>query len=175
MITKDPNPGLEGHVFPSPVDAEGYMVMLCYKNGSLTREGSVILLIIWCAYSLFTYTSHLNQMVLVVSNSGSLFQFSDVRNRYAEKSWDVFNKLLQQTQPLNGGKLGFYYKEHEILPPLPGHSLIFPPIKLLVLDTKLILFFKKLLTFFYGSSWLPPLRYRKFLRRIGRNEGAGSE
>ncbi|WJX35867.1 Xylulose kinase 2 [Trifolium repens] len=81
MITKDPNPGLEGHVFPSPVDAEGYMVMLCYKNGSLTRE--------------------------------------DVRNRYAEKSWDVFNKFLQQTQPLNGGKLGFYYKEHEILPPLP--------------------------------------------------------
>ncbi|PNX97034.1 xylulose kinase-like protein [Trifolium pratense] len=81
MITKDPNPGLEGHVFPSPVDAEGYMVMLCYKNGSLTRE--------------------------------------DVRNSYAEKSWDVFNKLLQQTQPLNGGKLGFYYKDHEILPPLP--------------------------------------------------------
>ncbi|XP_061352981.1 xylulose kinase 2 [Gastrolobium bilobum] len=81
MITKDPNPGLEGHVFPSPVDAEGYMVMLVYKNGSLTRE--------------------------------------DVRNRYAEKSWDVFNKFLQQTQPLNGGKFGFYYKEHEILPPLP--------------------------------------------------------
>lgn len=81
MITKDPNPGLEGHVFPSPVDAEGYMVMLVYKNGSLTRE--------------------------------------DVRNSYAEKSWDTFNKLLQQTQPLNGGKLGFYYKEHEILPPLP--------------------------------------------------------
>ncbi|CAI8599938.1 unnamed protein product [Vicia faba] len=81
MITKDPNPGLEGHVFPSPVDAEGYMVMLVYKNGSLTRE--------------------------------------DVRNRYAENSWDTFNKFLQQTQPLNGGKLGFYYKEHEILPPLP--------------------------------------------------------
>ncbi|KAI5403104.1 xylulose kinase 2 [Lathyrus oleraceus] len=81
MITKDPNPGLEGHVFPSPVDAEGYMVMLVYKNGSLTRE--------------------------------------DVRNHYAENSWDTFNKFLQQTQPLNGGKLGFYYKEHEILPPLP--------------------------------------------------------
>lgn len=81
MITKDPNPGLEGHVFPNPVDAEGYMVMLVYKNGSLTRE--------------------------------------DVRNRCAEKSWDIFNKFLQQTQPLNGGKLGFYYKEHEILPPLP--------------------------------------------------------
>lgn len=86
-----------------------------------------------------------------------------MRNSYAEKSWDTFNKLLQQTQPLNGayhkiyamlntpvsdltmpflltgGKLGFYYKEHEILPPLPGQILIFPPIKLLVLDTKLTL------------------------------------
>ncbi|KAG5031162.1 hypothetical protein JHK85_015144 [Glycine max] len=42
MITKDPNPGLEGHVFPNQVDAEGYMVMLVYKNGSLTREGTVV-------------------------------------------------------------------------------------------------------------------------------------
>ncbi|MED6207661.1 Xylulose kinase 2 [Stylosanthes scabra] len=81
MITKDPNPGLEGHVFPNPVDAHGYMVMLVYKNGSLTRE--------------------------------------DVRNRCAEQSWDTFNKFLEQTPPLNGGKIGFYYKEHEILPPLP--------------------------------------------------------
>ncbi|KAL3505016.1 hypothetical protein ACH5RR_034857 [Cinchona calisaya] len=75
-ITTEHNPSLEGHVFPNPVDAEGYMVMLCYKNGSLTRE--------------------------------------DIRNRCADKSWEVFNKLLQQTQPLNGGKLGFYYKDHEI-------------------------------------------------------------
>ncbi|PPD86631.1 hypothetical protein GOBAR_DD16448 [Gossypium barbadense] len=80
-ITKDPQPGLEGHVFPNPVDTEGYMVMLVYKNGSLTRE--------------------------------------DVRNCYAEKSWDVFNKFLKQTPPLNGGKIGFYYKDHEILPPMP--------------------------------------------------------
>lgn len=80
-ITAEHNPSLEGHVFPNPVDTSGYMVMLCYKNGSLTRE--------------------------------------DIRNRCAEKSWEVFNKLLQQTPPLNGGKLGFYYKEHEILPPLP--------------------------------------------------------
>uniref|UniRef100_A0A9I9DKD2 Xylulose kinase n=1 Tax=Cucumis melo TaxID=3656 RepID=A0A9I9DKD2_CUCME len=80
-ITSDPQPRLEGHVFPNPVDPESYMVMLVYKNGSLTRE--------------------------------------DIRNRYAEKSWDTFNKFLQQTPPLNGGKLGFYYKEHEILPPLP--------------------------------------------------------
>uniref|UniRef100_A0A5B7ASC5 Xylulose kinase n=1 Tax=Davidia involucrata TaxID=16924 RepID=A0A5B7ASC5_DAVIN len=79
-ITSDPQPSLEGHVFPNPVDTEGYMVMLVYKNGSLTRE--------------------------------------DVRNRYADKSWEVFSTFLQQTPPLNGGKIGFYYKEHEILPPL---------------------------------------------------------
>ncbi|KDP41549.1 hypothetical protein JCGZ_15956 [Jatropha curcas] len=80
-IATDPQPRLEGHVLPNPVDTEGYMVMLVYKNGSLTRE--------------------------------------DVRNCYAEKSWEVFNKFLEQTPPLNDGKLGFYYKDHEILPPLP--------------------------------------------------------
>ncbi|XP_077233989.1 xylulose kinase-2 [Tasmannia lanceolata] len=80
-ITNEPQPSLEGHVFSNPVDPSCYMVMLCYKNGSLTRE--------------------------------------DVRNRCADQSWDVFNKLLEEAPPLNGGKLGFYYKEHEILPPLP--------------------------------------------------------
>ncbi|CAO2817745.1 unnamed protein product [Amaranthus hypochondriacus] len=81
-ITDEPQPRLEGHIFPNPVDANGYMVMLCYKNGSLTREA--------------------------------------IRNQCAERSWDTFNQYLQQTPPLNGGKLGFYYKEHEILPPLPA-------------------------------------------------------
>ncbi|XP_044511008.1 xylulose kinase 2-like [Mangifera indica] len=80
-ITDDPQPRLEGHVFPNPVDTKGYMVMLVYKNASLTRE--------------------------------------DVRNRCTEKSWEVFDKFLDQTLPLNGGKMGFYYTEHEILPPLP--------------------------------------------------------
>ncbi|CAK7344731.1 unnamed protein product [Dovyalis caffra] len=80
-IASDPKSGLEGNVFPNPVDTQGYMVMLCYKNGSLTRE--------------------------------------DVRNRCAEKSWEIFNTHLEQTPPLNGGKIGFYYKDHEILPPLP--------------------------------------------------------
>ncbi|KAD6119587.1 hypothetical protein E3N88_10858 [Mikania micrantha] len=80
-ITIDHTPSLEGNVFPNPVDPESYMVMLCYKNGSLTRE--------------------------------------DIRDRCADKSWDVFNQYLKQAPPLNGGKLGFYYKDHEILPPLP--------------------------------------------------------
>ncbi|CAN6352512.1 unnamed protein product [Urochloa humidicola] len=80
-VTDSPEPTLEGNIFPNPVDPKTYMVLLCYKNGSLTRE--------------------------------------DLRNRYAERSWEIFNRLLEETCPLNGGRLGFYYKEHEILPPLP--------------------------------------------------------
>ena len=35
----DPKPSAtEGHVFANPVDPDAYMVMVCYKNGSLTRE-----------------------------------------------------------------------------------------------------------------------------------------
>ncbi|KAK9134163.1 hypothetical protein Syun_013493 [Stephania yunnanensis] len=37
-ISSEHVPRLEGHVFPNPVDTKGYMVMLVYKNGSLTRE-----------------------------------------------------------------------------------------------------------------------------------------
>lgn len=43
-ITSDPQPSLEGHVFPNPVDTKGYMVMLVYKNGSLTREGELLII-----------------------------------------------------------------------------------------------------------------------------------
>ncbi|PWA71953.1 xylulose kinase-2 [Artemisia annua] len=81
-ITMDHKPSLEGHVFPNPVDTDSYMVMLCYKNGSLTRE--------------------------------------DIRDRCADKSWDIFNQSLKQAPKLNGWKIGFYYKDHEILPPLPS-------------------------------------------------------
>jgi len=35
---KDPKPQLTGHVWPNPVDQNAYMALLCYKNGSLTRE-----------------------------------------------------------------------------------------------------------------------------------------
>jgi len=34
----EPNPQLTGHIFTNPVDTSAYMAMLCYKNGSLTRE-----------------------------------------------------------------------------------------------------------------------------------------
>jgi len=35
---KEPVPQLTGHVWPNPVDENAYMALLCYKNGSLTRE-----------------------------------------------------------------------------------------------------------------------------------------
>lgn len=34
----DPKPSTEGHVFVNPVDDDAYMGLLCYKNGSITRE-----------------------------------------------------------------------------------------------------------------------------------------
>uniref|UniRef100_A0A3Q3XMF2 Xylulose kinase n=1 Tax=Mola mola TaxID=94237 RepID=A0A3Q3XMF2_MOLML len=35
---RHPRPALEGHVFCNPVDWQAYMALLCFKNGSLTRE-----------------------------------------------------------------------------------------------------------------------------------------
>jgi len=34
----EPNPQLTGHIFTNPINTSAYMTMLCYKNGSLTRE-----------------------------------------------------------------------------------------------------------------------------------------
>ncbi|KAM7369531.1 hypothetical protein PAMP_010849 [Pampus punctatissimus] len=35
---QQPRPALQGHVFCNPVDWQAYMALLCFKNGSLTRE-----------------------------------------------------------------------------------------------------------------------------------------
>jgi len=35
---RDSKPGIEGHFFPNPVDPTSHMTMLCYKNGSLSRQ-----------------------------------------------------------------------------------------------------------------------------------------
>ncbi|XP_051241824.1 xylulose kinase isoform X2 [Dicentrarchus labrax] len=35
---QQPRPALEGHIFCNPVDWKQYMALLCFKNGSLTRE-----------------------------------------------------------------------------------------------------------------------------------------
>jgi len=34
----EPSPKIEGHVFGSPVDPDGYMSLICFTNGSLVRE-----------------------------------------------------------------------------------------------------------------------------------------
>ncbi|KAM8822660.1 xylulose kinase isoform 2-T3 [Spinachia spinachia] len=35
---QQPSPALEGHVFCNPLDWQAFMALLCFKNGSLTRE-----------------------------------------------------------------------------------------------------------------------------------------
>jgi len=80
----------EGHIFCNPINPEGYMALLCRKNGSLTREF--------------------------------------IRDSSARRSWPVFNFFLKKTLPGNGGRIGFYFKEPEITPPVlkPGIRLFDP-------------------------------------------------
>ncbi|CAI7754336.1 unnamed protein product [Closterium sp. NIES-53] len=88
-VVLDPQPGLEGHVFPNPVDPSSFMAMICYKNGSLTRQA--------------------------------------IRDRCAGGSWDAFCQLLNEAPALNGGRMGFYYLDPEIIPPLPVGTHRFSP------------------------------------------------
>lgn len=77
----DPRPSAtEGHIFANPINPSGYMAMVCYKNGSLTREA--------------------------------------IRNSYASGNWADFSAMLEKTEPGNGGKIGFYFQEPEITPPV---------------------------------------------------------
>lgn len=77
----EPRPSAdEGHIFGSPVDPEGYMALICFKNGSLTREY--------------------------------------IRDTAADGSWDKFSEFLRTTPPGNDGRIGFYFKEPEITPPV---------------------------------------------------------
>lgn len=38
LCFKTPKPALEGHIFVNPIEENAYMALLCFKNGSLTRE-----------------------------------------------------------------------------------------------------------------------------------------
>jgi xylulokinase len=68
----------EGHIFVNPVQPDAFMALICYQNGSLTREF--------------------------------------VRDRAADGSWQVLNEMLLQTDPGNGGRIGFFIREPEITP-----------------------------------------------------------
>ncbi|MBU4200851.1 MAG: carbohydrate kinase [Verrucomicrobia bacterium] len=81
----EPRPSAtEGHIFGNPINPKGYMALVCYMNGSLTRES--------------------------------------VRDSFAGRSWKRFEDALSATRPGNGGKIGFFFKEPEITPPVrkPG-------------------------------------------------------
>ncbi|CAL8109379.1 unnamed protein product [Orchesella dallaii] len=75
-----PEEGLgEGHIFANPMSSrEHYMAMVCFKNGSLTRER--------------------------------------VRRDAADRSWKIFNELLNSTPRGNFGNIGMYYDLWEIIP-----------------------------------------------------------
>jgi xylulokinase len=56
-------------------------------------------------------------MAMIVYKNGSLTR-EDVRNRAADGSWEKFTAALTQTEPGNGGHIGFFVKEPEITPPI---------------------------------------------------------
>lgn len=64
----EPKLVLDGHVFCNPVDREAFLGLLCFKNGSLTRQR--------------------------------------IRDSCADKSWDIFNQLLESTPRGNFGNMG---------------------------------------------------------------------
>jgi xylulokinase len=91
-VTADPKPGLEGHIFVSPVDPTSYMAMLCYKNGSLAREA----------------IRDQHQAALAAALDAGGGAEGDV--------WAGFNAALERTPAGNQGNIGFYHFAPEITP-----------------------------------------------------------
>ncbi|EEB09100.1 xylulose kinase [Schizosaccharomyces japonicus yFS275] len=90
----------EFHIFNHPVSMKSYMVMICYKNGSLAREE-------------------------VRNELNKAYGFADMA------SWNAFDEVtarrletlrtLNSTKHVEGAKIGLYYPQREIIPPLgPG-------------------------------------------------------
>jgi len=75
---------VEGHIFGNPIEPRGFMALLCFQNGSRTREAA--------------------------------------REAFAGGAWARFNRALRSTPPGNGGRLGFFFTDPEITPPIqaPG-------------------------------------------------------
>lgn len=57
--------------------------------------------------------------------NGSLTR-QHIRDKYANKDWDKFSELLSETNPGNGGHIGFYFLEREIAPFVKGFRYFSP-------------------------------------------------
>jgi len=111
------SPGLEGHFFPNPVDPNSHMVMLCYKNGSLSRE----------AVAKRTadgdwgkFAEHLQV--------GAMAGVRSRREEVHARSWEklvgramncLHSARPQNTPPGNNGYVGFFVDRPEIIPHIP--------------------------------------------------------
>ncbi|KAM6497071.1 actin-like ATPase domain containing protein [Amanita muscaria] len=69
-------------------------------------------------------TSHLlahpavagGHVAMLCYKNGALVR-ENVRDRFANGNWDLFNELVESTQPGNGGYFGLYFPHPEIIPP----------------------------------------------------------
>lgn len=75
--------------------------MLVYKNGSLTREGTTKMIYNFMNFNFVLAVSYIECVLPIF--------VLDVRDRCADKSWEVFNTFLQQTPPLNGLWISFRF------------------------------------------------------------------
>ena len=86
-------PGQRGHVFVNPVEPSAYMGMLCYRNGSRTRE---------------------------LVRDGRVTLNANVEEHSADVARDLwrteFANHLEATPPGNNGNLGVYFLFEEIVP-----------------------------------------------------------
>eukprot|EP00301_Raphidiophrys_heterophryoidea_P024840 c8188_g1_i1.p1 GENE.c8188_g1_i1~~c8188_g1_i1.p1 ORF type:complete len:424 (-),score=107.67 c8188_g1_i1:44-1315(-) len=87
---RDPS---EGHVFANPVDPSAFMLMLCFKNGSLTRQA-------------------IRDAAL-----------ADLHTDSSADSWQLFDQSLSNSVPGNQGQIGFFYHFPEIVPHIPSHCI----------------------------------------------------
>jgi xylulokinase len=86
LCTIKPSPTIESHTLCHPTNKSAYMSIICYKNGSLTRE-----------YIRDKYAS------------------SPLTIEKGNNPWTIFNQLLKTSKP-DQRKIGFYFLEQEIIP-----------------------------------------------------------
>jgi len=58
-------------------------------------------------------------MGMICYKNGALAR-EHIRDKYTNKSWDTFSTYLKEVPPGNYGNIGFYFEEHEIIPPVKG-------------------------------------------------------